>query len=187
MSIVELVLYHRPDQHLHRISEIRSAYVYQRMPFDIRRSAVGQFMTELCRKTIRETEENRPLFLWLYERFTFLDQTAHTVANYHLHFMLELSVFLGFVPGEDWSPETPFFDVKEGLFSPRPAHHYYLDEQLSRVLYSLLTCAHTDTHLISMGTMERRRLLQELITFYRFHLEHFPEMHAHHILQEVFE
>jgi DNA repair protein RecO (recombination protein O) len=187
MSITELVLYYRPDQQMHRIREIRAAYVYQRIPFDIRRSAVGLFMTELCRKTIRETEENRPLFQFLYDRFAYLDATHTSVANYHLHFMLELSVYLGFVPGEDWTPETPFFDLKEGLFSARPGHPYYIEEGLSQQLYALLTIDYRETHQVGLGTLARRRLLQELITYYKLHLEHFTELHAHHILQEVFE
>ena len=62
MSLVDMVAYHRDDKDLTRIKEIKAAHVFQSLPFDVRKSAVGQFMIEIVRKTLRETEENPTLF-----------------------------------------------------------------------------------------------------------------------------
>ena len=55
MSLVNLVVYHRDDRDLTRIKEVKASHVYQNLPFDVRKSAVGQFMIEIARKTIRES------------------------------------------------------------------------------------------------------------------------------------
>ena len=62
MTLVEMVVYHRDDKSMTRIKEIKAAHIYHSIPFDIRKGAIGMFMIEVARKTIRESEENRALF-----------------------------------------------------------------------------------------------------------------------------
>ncbi len=187
MSLLDMVAYHRDDHKMHRVKEIRPAHVYRRLPFDVRRSAVGLFMVEMARKTIREAEENRHLFDFLFQAFCFLDDTEENIANLHLHFLLELSGFLGFMPGGDYSPGTPFFDMQEGVFCARPEHVHCMEEELSAILYQLHSCDMAHCHLVSMTGLQRRRLLNHLLDFYRLQIENLPEIHSHHILHEVFE
>ena len=135
MSLVDMVAYHRDDKDLLRIREIKAAHIYQKLPFEIDRSSIGMFMIELVRKSIREVEQNPLLFAYLFESFRYLDNSSHSVANLHLHFAVELTAFLGFIPGGDHSAETPIFDMQEGQFMPdASSHHYYMDEQSSELL-----------------------------------------------------
>ncbi len=187
MSLTELVAYFREDRKMHRLKEIKPAHVYQRLPFEVRRSAVGLFMAELARKTIREAEENQPLFRLLYDTFVYLDETPESFFNLHLHFMLELSGHLGFHPGGDWSVDTPYFNLQAGGFEAAPAVAHHMDEALSAILYQLLRCPRQHCHQVVMTGAQRRQLLQLLITYYQLHMEHLPPIHAHTILQEVLE
>lgn len=187
MSLVDMVAYYREDRKMHRVKEVRAAQVYQHLPFDVRRSAVGLFMTEVARKTIREAEEQPALFDFLFDIFCFLDTTDTPFANLHLHFLIELSAFLGFMPGGDYAPETPIFDMQEGIFAPAPEHAYGMEEELSQLLDRLLHCDREHCHLVTVTASQRRRLLNALLTYYRLHIEHLPEIHSHHILHEVFE
>ena len=66
MSLVDMVAYDRQEKGLNRVRELRAAYVFQSLPFDVRKSAVGLFMAELARKTVREPEENKRLFNFLF-------------------------------------------------------------------------------------------------------------------------
>lgn len=187
MSLAEVLVYHRDDRKMHRVKEIRAAYVYQRLPFDVRRSAVGLFMAEIARKTIRESEPNAPLFDFLFDAYTFLDSTLEPFANLHLHFLIGLSAHLGFLPGGDFSSETPIFDMQEGTFTHSAAGVYCMDEELSLLLYQLLCCESRQCHWVVMHHAQRRRLLQSLLTYYRLHIESLPEIRSHEILHEVFE
>lgn len=188
MSVVDMVAYERIEKKLHSVKEIKSAFVYQSLPFDVRKSAVGLFIAEVSRKSIREPEENIPLFDFLFSTFQFLDATHHSVANVHLWFMLQLSAFLGFVPGGDWSEETPVFDLKEGVFvNDEPAHIYFLGARASQLWYKLLVTSLKDSHLVAMARAERKLLLAKIIDYYRLHIENFPEINAHIILEEVLE
>jgi len=188
MSLVEMVAYDKHQEGLNRIKEIKAAQVYRSLPFDVRKSAVGLFMAEIARKSIREPEENSQLFEFLFRSFQFLDATEQPIGNLHLHFMLELSFHLGFVPGGEWSEQTPFFDLREGVFvSEAPVHGHHLNTAGSELMHHLLTCNYANCHQLSMSSDQRRLLLRKLIDFFRFHVESLSEIHAHEVLQEVLE
>lgn len=187
MSLVDIVAYEREGKDLNRLKEIRPAYIFQSVPFDLQKGAVGLFMAEIARKTIRESEENQPLFEFFFEAFQYLDQSPHSVANYHLQFMLELTPFLGFVPGDDYGPETPYFDLQEGGYvAETGSHPYFLDGALVPLLHQLQRSGLENCYQVKMSREDRRLLLQNLLDYYRLHLESFPEINAHLILQEVF-
>ena len=186
MNLVDLVAYEREGKDLHRIKEVRPAHIYTRIPFDVYRGTIGLFMLETARNAIREVEDNATLFNFLYESFTFLDTTTGAIGNIHLHFLLELTVHLGFLPSGTYSEETPFFDLREGRFlSDFPGHTDYLDEHRAELFYRLL---HTDREgqaLVRMNRTDRLGLLDNLVTFYRHHVEGMREINSLKVLREV--
>ncbi len=187
ISLVDLVAYERDDRSLHRLKEVRPALVYQSTPFNVRKGAVALFMAEIARRCIRESEENRPLFNFLFDTFAQLDDCQENIANHHLHFMSRLTYFLGFSPQGHFSEATPYFDLREGTFSAatQTEHRHYLDQRLSLVFDQLLDLPREEAHLLALTPTERRALLQHLLDYYRLQIENFPEIKAHLILQEV--
>jgi len=187
MSLVELVSDSRDDKALNHIKEIKPAYVFHSIPFDLKKGAVGLFMVEVARKSIREVEENPAMFDFLYSAFLRLDQCEGPVANFHLHFLCELTTLLGFQPDGEATTETPLFDLQEGSFvSHPPAHPHYLSEahslQISRLLSSDAVAATT----LPLSRDDRKALLRGLIDYYRLHIEHFPVINSLQVLETVF-
>lgn len=187
MSLVDIVAYHREDKEMTRLKEIRPAVIYQSIPFDVFKGAVGMFMIEVAQKAIKEKEENAPLFYYLYDSFCYLDATEESVSNLHLHFILHLTTFIGFRPGGVCDEDTPYFDLKEGFFSAvMPNHIDYLDEEQSQLLFQLLEVNRMEAHSIKLTRSQRNDLLENLLLFYRLHIENFPTINSHGILKEVF-
>lgn len=186
MTLVDMVAYHRGDNKLARVKEIKVAYVFQSIPFDIVKGAVGLFMAELARKTIKESEENRPLFRFLFDSFQQLDATEYSVANYHIAFMVHLTTFLGFQPGGHYTEETRIFDLSEGVFSPLEAEgHLSLNEGQGILLDNFMHTAVAQCHILRLNRQERKAFLEKLLTFYQLHVESFDTLNAHKILEEV--
>ncbi len=187
MSIIDIVAYHKKDREISRITEVKPAFIYHHIPFDVIKGTVGLFMTELVQKTVKEHEENLPLFNFLYDSFTFLDETKNSVANLHIGFMIGLSQFLGFMINPNRSTTLLYFDIKEGLFrSNRIANQDGLDEELSAVLFGFCQKTLQETHEIKLNREERRLLLQRLIRFYQYRIENFNELNTFNVLQEIF-
>ncbi|MEL6143037.1 MAG: DNA repair protein RecO [Bacteroidota bacterium] len=186
MNLVEIVAYEREDREINRLKEVRLAYPYQQIPFDLMRGTLGLFMAEVARKTVRERENNPGLFQFLYESFQFLDQTEASLANVHLHFLLELSTYLGFMPSGEWSIHTPIFDLKEGQFgSGAPRHPDYLPEEKSAWVHQLLHLDKAHAHEIKIPKTERLALLRELLRFYHLHLDGIGEVNSLEVVSEV--
>lgn len=188
MTVVDMVAYFRDDPHaMNRLKELRAAHVFQAIPFDIRRGAVALFLAEVCRKSIQEAEENRPLFEFLFETLAFLDATQEPFANVHLHFLLALSGFLGFQPHDELEDDSPqFFDLKEGVFSPvPPLHPHALAPADTARMLALLRLPLAESHAVKMARSERKALLDSLLRFYALHVPGFSEVHTPEILEEV--
>lgn len=187
LSIIDLVVYEREDRDLNRIKEVRAAIVYQAIPFDVRKGAIALFLAEISRRTIREATPNAELFSFLLENLRFLDLTGAGVGNLHLHFMLQLSGYLGFMPAGDCETKTPCFHLREGMFvGPAGEDALLLSPVFSQYLYRLLQMPLDSIHELHLTREERFQLLGHLIDYYRMHLDHFPEINSHQILREIF-
>lgn len=187
MTLLEIVAYEREDRDLNRIKEIRPAFVYESIPFDVRKGAIGLFMLEVARKAIREREANPVLFHFLYDRFIGLDTSSNSIANYHLVFLIELSTYLGFLPAGRYSAARPVFDLQAGAFTTAPPEHpYYLIDEQAIGFNQLLGTTALKAHELKIPRGLRQQLLDKLVRYYQLHLEGMGEVNAHHILREVF-
>ena len=185
MSLIEIVAYDREDKALNRVKELKAAYVFEQLPFDIRRSSVGLFMTEVAQKSLKEAEKNQFLFDFLFHSFAYLDYTPHSVANIHLYFLVHLTTYLGIVPNGAYSEATPYFNLKEGTFLEFELLKHDLSERQSELISHLLSIPIEHCHECQMSREERTSLLDNLIIYYQLHLENFTGVQAHGILKEV--
>ncbi len=186
MTPIELVAYEKDGHDLTRLKEVKPYHVYKSIPFDIRRSSVGLFMIEVARNGIQGHEAQPVLFDFLLRNFIYLDETPHSIANLHLHFMVHLAEHLGFMPAGDYNAETPFFDLQEGTFTDvKPQHQHWLAQFAAGSLYQLLLLPMERCHEVHLDRDERRNLLKSLLNYYKLHMEHFPTVHSHEVLEEV--
>lgn len=186
MNILDMVAYHREDKSLCRTKELSAEYLYESIPFDISKSAVGMFITELLQKTLREPGEQEELFGFLYDFFLFLDTTSDSVKNIHLWFMLQYSAHLGFMPGERFTPNTSVFDLQEGMFMETAASSHSLQPHFAKLLDELLHCDISVCHEVKMSKEDRKYLLSELVKYYKLHVESLTELNAYAVLEVVF-
>lgn len=186
LSLVEVVAYARDDQQLNRIKEIKPAFVFRSIPFDLKKSSVGLFLIELARKAIREIEPNPGLFEFLFATILYLDHTPLSVANLPVHFMIQLADFLGFRPDGAYSGQTPCFHLQEGMFLASGSDPLLLPPAESQALSALMACQYEEGAALVIPKPLRKYLLQRMLEYYRLHLEQFPDMHTHEILEEVF-
>jgi DNA repair protein RecO (recombination protein O) len=190
MSVLDMVTYYREDSNnLHRIKELRSDYVFQSIPFDLKKGSISLFLAEICQKSIQESDENRALFEFLVATLVFLDNTQAPVANIHLHFLMQLSEFMGFQPSSDFETGSSlFFDIKEGTFSSTPAlHGNYMPPEDTQKMIFLLENPIEKCHELLLTRSERKILLQHFLRFYEEHIPEFKHIKTPEILEAVLD
>ncbi len=140
MFVVEIEGMVPPRGELHRFRELRALVPLRSVPFDARKSSIALFMAEMLYRLVREVEPNSPLFDFVLGAVLALDGTTDSaaIANFHLWFMVGLSRYLGFFPGNEWTPGS-WFDLREGLFTPyMPLHGMFFSRENSALLGVLM-------------------------------------------------
>jgi DNA repair protein RecO (recombination protein O) len=188
MNWVEMVVYQRDEKELNRVKELKAAFVYKNIPYQLIRGSLGLFMTELVQKTIKEAEANEQLFTFLQESFELLDKLEGSLANFHLSFLSKLAVQLGFMPDFGFWEEgvsNQYFDYVEAVFcEDTPVHTYFLRPEHNNALFFFLENPLENCSELAMNTAQRKSFLDSMLTFYRYHFEHF-QINSHEILHQV--
>ncbi|MEM9834007.1 MAG: DNA repair protein RecO [Bacteroidota bacterium] len=176
LTLLELVVYYKRNAGLNRISEIKCPEPYQSIPYDLRKSSLAMFITEVLNKCLKEEEGNSNQFEFLRYSLQMLDHLEAHYENFHLQLLLKLSRYLGFAPER---ADDVFDEVYEYVGKPT------IDEQDQQALDLLLQNPYTSP--VKMSNTTRRLLLDDLIKYYQRHVDGFGELKSIAVLREVLE
>ncbi|MEP7266538.1 MAG: DNA repair protein RecO [Saprospiraceae bacterium] len=187
MNQLDLVIYYQDQKSMHRIKEVKYATIYQSLPFEIHRSAVGIFMLELIRKSLRNSELDHQLYDWIKRCLDQCDEPALRLNYMPVYFLIGLTRFLGFCPLNNFEKGKSVFDLREGCFVDyAPFHRDYLDQDLAQ---NLALVIENENYLQLLHTVIpasiRKQLMYSLLDYYKIHLDHFTGLDSPHILEEI--
>ncbi len=186
MHLLDLVVYHKPNGNMQRVSDARSFPVLQSIPYDIVKSSIVIFLNEMIYKSIKQQHEDELMFEFIAKSVELLDHSEEGIANFHLIFLLKLTRFLGFYPDLTAAEKFDFFDLKDGVFvQQQPTHIYFVDASLKRYWLQLFKKSIEDFDEVTLSPSIRKSLLHKIIEFYTFHIEDFGKVKSHEILEEV--
>jgi len=186
LHVLDMVVYHKDNKSLQRIAEARQSPLLQEIPYDIVKSSISIFLNEVLYKVLKQQTEDKYLFNFLYESIYWLDAAQTNLANFHIVFLLKLSEYLGFAPSLPMQP-LPYFDLEAGLFcSQLPAHIYVLQEPHSSMFAYFMRSNFENSCKLRISTADRQILLENILNYYRLHLNNFGEVKSLYILEEIF-
>ena len=187
-AMLEMEVYHNELKQLQFIKEYHWSYLYEHILFDVVKNTVAVYVIELLQHSLKQPEANPELFYLIEDTLKQLDKGSDIVTgNLPLYFTLHLSAELGFQMQGNYSVQTPFFDLKEGMFiSEKPLHVYYMEGLLAQITSQLLAVKfYSDLENISLNRNVRRELLTAYQTYLSLHIHDFGEMKSFAILQEI--
>ncbi|MBD2769546.1 DNA repair protein RecO [Hymenobacter sp. BT664] len=183
-TLLELVAYvARGSGGLTRLSEFRCAEPFRTLPYEVQKSSVVLFLSEIVSRAVREEEQNEPLFQFLHDSILAFDQQTVGTENFALVFLLRLTSYLGFgvsSGGEltDQVIMAGHAPAAKGTTGPATLRlrefEIYFDE--------LLRDPATST--IPNGRV-RHELLNVLIRYYQLHVEQLGDIRSLDILSQV--
>ena len=187
LFLLDMEVYHKPKRELQRVKEIQNAFVFNSLPFDIRKSSLAIFIAEILYKTIQEQEPNPDLFEYLYNSIQVLELKTEGISNFHLYFLIHLSKYLGFFPNNNFSESNCFFDLKAGRFVLiKPMHSFCLDAEQSKILSQLLEFSENQHETLKISYKNRIFLLEKILNYYLLHNEGVSNIKSLSVLKEVF-
>jgi DNA repair protein RecO (recombination protein O) len=183
-TFLELVAYEaRGASTLSRLAEYRCAEPFQTLPYDVQKSSVVLFLSEVVGRSVREEERNEPLFSFLHDSIQAFDQQREGTENFALIFLLHLANYLGFgvATGAELVEQVLMAGhAPTGPGATAPAtlrlreFEGYFDELIGEATAST----------IPNGRI-RRELLTVLIRYYQLHIEQLGEIRSLDILSQV--
>ena len=174
LTLLDLVVYHRQDHTLHRISEAKCRYPFRSLPFEIGKSSIAIFISEIMYKTLREEENNSPLFDFLEDAILFLENATENVADFHLLFLSKYAFYLGFGAQS----------ASEMLNQLRDARFVALPDAIGQSILNDCINAPFGANL-NVDRQRRNEIVETLVYFYKIHVENFGEIKSLAVLREV--
>lgn len=186
--LLDMVVYHREGKNIQTLKEVRLSETLNNLIFDVKKSTIALFLTEVLSKLLREEEANTELFIFLYNSIRYLDLTQESVHLFHLHFLAKLSRFLGFFPQLNWSEEECCFDMDNGRFiSVVRSHAHCLKKEESKILYELFNTSVDRINNLKINDNQIRVLLRGILNFYALQSQGFSSLKSLSVIEELFK
>ena len=133
---------------------------------NIFKNSMTMFLSEVLYRVIKDGAVEEGLFEWCEKNILLLDSIRTDFSNFHIRFLLELSVALGF------SPETK--DL-----APFVGDHYHVTEQF-------MTLSFAQSMLIPLSGTVRNEIAEEILRYIEFHSESAVNVNSLKVLRELF-
>ncbi len=173
LTLLDMVVYHDDKKEIHRISEMRCYHPFSSLPYEIGKSCIGLFIAEILHKTLKEHTGNSALYEFLSIHIIELDRLQEGYGNFHLHFLVRYSLYLGFLPhsAKEISGQLDEYAIP---YSHDPEIHILLDQLIGE-----------EEIPSQLSRKTRNELLDILLLFYRIHIEDFGDLKSLPVLKEI--
>ena len=130
------------------------------------KNTVTMFISEVLYRCIKEGTAEQGLYEWCRKNIQLLDAIESDFSNFHIRFILELAVTLGF------SPESR--DLQ-----PFVGDHYPIIE-------SFMQKSFAESMLLPLNGQTRNEIAEEILRYIEFHTESALNVNSLKVLRELF-
>lgn len=183
LARVELVVTERAEREMHHVQEARLEKAYTGATTDQPRALVLLFAQEVFYRTLREESPDNALFNCVLQLLDEID-TSDRPGHLPLLVLVRLAKHIGFLP-EMPQPGDDRFDLREGrFFHGPPPHAFCMEPMIALGFAELMRSASTGTEL-QLGPAVRKELLDQLLAYFRMHVEGFGQLRSPEVLHAI--
>ncbi len=188
-TILNAVVQHQSSKNFQIIKEFHIAYNYRTVNTQMAKHALVVFVIELLSKCTQQPETN-------IEIFELTENTLKNIDEKDLADLLlipqfyasQLIALLGFSIENEYTLQTPYFDLSEGNFkSLFGSEQTTCNMSCSKLLSSLSNSSFENLKNISQDALTRTQLLEKLLQFYQIHVTNFTPLKSLAVLTSVFK
>ena len=166
LKILEAEIVETSKSTLYTARNLSAKYPLSGIRNSIAKNSMTLFMSEVLYRTIKEGANEQGLFEWCEKNILLLDAMQSDFSNFHIRFLLELAVVLGFSP--ESQDLMPF--VRE---------HYPLVERFMKESMA-------DAMLIPLNGAIRNEIAEEILRYIEYHSESAVNVASLKVLRELF-
>ncbi len=186
MTLLEITYEKRQQVQLQQLKDARLLLPWTTIPFLPEKLALSLFVAEFLYYALRSEQQAVSLFNYILDSMQWLDMAERGYANFHLTFLLRMSRFLGFFPNLENYTAGCVFDLRAGTFLENvPLHRDYLQPKEAGLIHLLMRMDYSTMHVYRFSHLERNRIVEVLLLYYRLHIPQFPELKSFQVLREL--
>ena len=186
LNVINIHYSSNENKNLGFIKEVKSEVLFNTIHFDIQKSSVIVFLSEILYSVLREElEVNKDLFDFLLNSLIWYDNVREC-NNYHIKFLIELSKYIGFHPNISNENDLYFCLESGSTTNTKPLGGNICGEDL-KLFKSLLGMKFEDLNKMSINKESRIRILNKIIDYYSLHLQMFKTPKSINVFAEVFK
>ena len=133
---------------------------------NIYKNTMTMFLSEVIYRTIKEGAQEHDLFEWCRGQILLLSAMESDFSNFHIRFLLELSVALGFSP--ETSDLMPFVEENYTIVS------------------QFMTASFAESMLIPLSGQVRNKICEDVLRYIEYHTESTLTVNSLKVLRELF-
>ncbi|WP_109832955.1 DNA repair protein RecO [Reichenbachiella versicolor] len=177
LTLLEMVVYQKAGNSngLQRISEYKPAVHFSSIPFEINKSSLALFISELLNVVLKDEEHHGGVFEFLFRLIIFLDNKTSGYNNVHIFLMVQLTHYLGF-----------------GIHNIEELEKHIIVSQFATDYESIYKCI-MSLNILEIGDQYnidnalRRDVLNYMIQYYILHIEGFKPLKSLDVLSQIFK
>lgn len=171
---------------MHRLAQCEPSPMMQNLSFDVAKSSIALFISELLYRLVREPLDDQNLYGFVERSIIDLDNMEKGVANFHLWFLVHFAFFMGYSFPEKYH-SGQWLDIKSGEHTSwQPMHTLRIAPEYAEILHRLNMVALTDVNSIALSRVERVPLLHALVDYYSYHCDTMNNVKSIGIMSELF-
>ncbi len=166
LNILEAEIQESTKSTLYTARHVSSRYPLLGIRNNMFKNSMTMFMSEVLYRVIKDGAMEQGLYEWAEKNIQLLDAIQTDFSNFHIRFLLELTVTLGFSP--EAKDLTPFV-----------GEHYPIVEKF-------MTLPFAESMLIPLSGPIRNEIAEEILRYIEFHTESSVNVNSLKVLRELF-
>ncbi len=170
LNIIDIEAKHKLKSFLHNLQEYSLTESYKTIPYDIAKSSIALFISEVLSKTLKDGETDIELFNFVKKYINELDNNVENINNFHIIFLVRYTSFLGFFP-----------NVDDNLI-----HKFTINTTIATITQKILDSQQLVPNINEITKANRNEILELLIEYYNIHLNNTLNIKSLDVLKSVF-
>lgn len=166
LNILEADIQESSKTNLYMAKNLSARYPLNGIRNNLFKNSMTMFMSEVLFRVLKEGGNEQGLYEWCEKNILMLDAITSDFSNFHIRFLLELTVALGFSP-----------EAKD--LGPFVGEHYPIVERFMKESFA-------ESMLIPLSGSIRNELSEEILRYIEFHTESAVNVNSLKVLHELF-
>ena len=166
LNILEADIQESSKTNLYTARNLSAKYPLNGVRSNIFKNSMTMFMSEVLYRVLKEGGNEQGLYEWCEKNILMLDAITSDFSNFHIRFLLELTVALGFSP-----------EAKD--LGPFVGEHYPIVERFMKESFA-------ESMLIPLSGSVRNEMSEEILRYIEFHTESSVNVNSLKVLHELF-